>query len=234
MKILQVNQEYNNKLNEYKVKDGISAFVLMGIMLLLYSVMALLEKQSNFIRNNILAVGCVFNLIMIGITIIFIKKSNKKIDTIGLYKGNWKASCVIGVVLAGILFFNNCLSHILAGEKLIPVKEIMMLIIYYLLVSFCEEIVFRGYIGTRLFGLVKKKWLAVIVTGLLFIIMHFPYRMIAYEMTLGDLTINNMSWIIDLFITHTILSYIYMKTNSLYGSIIPHWISNLAYNIVVR
>ena len=41
----------------------------------------------------------------------------------------------------------------------------------------------RGYIGMRIYGLIKKKWLATFAVGILFIIMHFPYRMIAYGMT---------------------------------------------------
>ena len=84
------------------------------------------------------------------------------------------------------------------------------------------------------FEFIKNKWIVVPLVGVLFIIMHFPYRMIASGITIQDLTINNIGWIIDLFITHIILSIIYMKTNSIYGSIIPHWMSNLAYNIVKR
>lgn len=50
----------------------------------------------------------------------------------------------------------------------------------------------------------------------------------------SDLTIKNFSWIIDLFITHLVLNFIYLKTNSLYGAIIPHWMSNFAYNIILK
>lgn len=80
----------------------------------------------------------------------------------------------------------------------------------------------------------SNKYMVIIVTGILFVVMHFPYRMVAYGMTISDLTIHNVGWIVDLFVTHTVLSIIYMKTNSLYGSIIPHWMSNLAYNLVMR
>ncbi len=117
---------------------------------------------------------------------------------------------------------------------MIALKEILILLVYYLSVAVCEEIVFRGYIGTRIYGLIKKRWLAVTIVGLLFIIMHFPYRMIAYGMTLSDLAIKKFSWLIDLFITHLVLNFIYLKTNSLYGAIIPHWMSNFAYNIILK
>lgn len=232
LKVLQANEDYDKQVIKYTKKDGILAFVLFGVTLLQYSAIALLQIQFDFINNNFLLAGCVVNLCLIGITILFVKRNNEKIDTIGLYKGKWRVSCIIGIIYAGILFFNNCLLRISAGGDLLPAREIIILAVYYLLVSLSEEIVFRGYIGTRIFGLVKKKWLAVIIVGMLFIMMHFPYRMIAYGMSIGDLTINNLSWILDLFITHVILNFIYMKTNSLYGSIIPHWISNLANNII--
>lgn len=66
------------------------------------------------------------------------------------------------------------------------------LTIYFLTVALCEEIVYRGYIGTRLYGLIKNQYCVVMVTGILFIVMHFPYRMLAYNMTIADLTIYNL------------------------------------------
>ena len=70
-----------------------------------------------------------------------------------------------------------------------------------------------------------------VITGILFVAMHFPYRMIAYNMSLASFDIG---WLINLFIFHLVMNYIYMKTNSIYGSIIPHWISDLAYEIVSK
>ena len=46
--------------------------------------------------------------------------------------------------------------------------------------------------------------------------------------------ITNAPYILDLFITHLILSYVRIKSDSLYGTIIPHWISDLAYRIVTH
>lgn len=234
IKILHSNPEYENKIKKYEKKDGILALILFGIFVLFYSIIAVLQIQVSFIKDNILVVGCIINILIIIITILFVKIKHQKLDTIGLYKGKWKTSCIIGIVLASIYFFNNCLSNLINGSSLVSIKEIVILLIYYLLISLCEEIAFRGYIGTRIYGLIKKKWIAIIAVGFLFIIMHFPYRMIAYGMTISELTIGNLSWIFDLLITHIIFNFIYLKTDSLYGSIIPHWISNLAYNIVSK
>lgn len=234
LKILQADKEYDNNLKKYTRKDAILSFILFEIIILNYSILAVLQTKFEFIKENILLVGCIFNVLMIVITILFIKLNKQTLSTIGISKGRWKSSIIIGIIVASFLFYNNCISNLISGSKLISIQEILILLVYYLLVAVCEEFVFRGYIGTRIYGLIKKRWLAVFVVGILFIVMHFPYRMIAYGMTLNDLTIKNFNWIIDLFITHLVFNFIYLKTNSLYGAIIPHWMSNFAYNIILK
>ncbi len=226
------DKTYNNNLNQYTKKDGLLALCLFGIFLLMYSMLAILEIKVEHIKDNIIIIGCILNCLLVLITMLFIKLRKQSLDTIGLYNGNWKKSFYIGTIFAGILFFNNCGSHLLQGKELIDIRSIFAYAIYFFCVSLCEEVTFRGYISTRIYGIIKTQWIAVMVTGLLFIIMHFPYRMIAYGMSLKELTMNNMFWLIDLFVTHIVLNFIYTKTNSLYGAIIPHWISNLASNIV--
>lgn len=221
-------------VNKYEKKDGVFAILLFGIMCVLYALLAALDKVFTAINSNILFVGCVFNALIVVITICFVKARRESFASIGLYGGQWRKSILVGGLLATLYFFNNCLSHILAGASFIPVKDIFVAVIYYLLVSLSEEVVFRGYVGTRLYGFTKNKYLVVVLSGVLFILMHFPYRMVAYGMTIADLTVGNVGWIVDLFVTHVIFSLICLRTNSLWGSILPHWMSNLAYNIVAR
>lgn len=231
VKLLKADREYENHIKQYTKTDGILALLLFGLMILQYAVLAILQTRFVFISENIW-LACGFNAFMTVIAILFVKLRKQSLDTIGLLKGKWKSSMAIGVILASLLFYNNCLSHLIAGSKFVSIRKIVTLFVYYLFAAVCEEVVFRGYIGTRIYGLVQKRWLAVCVTGILFIVMHFPYRMIAYGMTLGDLTIHHLGWIADLFITHLVLNFIYLKTNSLYGAIIPHWMSNLAHQII--
>ena len=58
--------------------------------------------------------------------------------------------------------------------------------------------------------------------------------MIAYYMTLNDLLIGKFDWLVNLFIFRITMNFFYMKTNSLYGSIIPHWLSDLGYDIISK
>ena len=230
VKALCANREYNDNLKKYDKKDGMLAILLFAIIIILYALLGILYKNNSFIKDNIKIIGCLFNLLLIIVTIIFVKLRKQGLETIGL-KGRWKLSIILGGVLSLFYFYCNCLDHLINGEKLISITSILFLMIYFLLVSVCEELVFRGYIGTRLNGLIKNKYIVIIVTGILFVVMHFPYRMIAANMSLTDFDIG---WLINLFIFHLIMNFIYMKTNSIYGSIIPHWISDLAYEIVSK
>lgn len=83
-------------------------------------------------------------------------------------------SIIIGVILAMLCFYNNCISYLINGSRLVPLSQLPMLIIYYLLVSVCEEFVFRGYIGTRIYGFFKNKYIAICLTGILFIYNALP------------------------------------------------------------
>ena len=230
IKALCANREYNDNLKKYDKKDGMLAILLFVIIIIMYASVGILYKNNSFIKDNIKIIGCLFNLLLIIVTILFVKLRKQRLETIGL-KGRWKLSIILGGLLSLFYFYCNCLDHLINGEKLISITSILFLMIYFLLVSVCEELVFRGYIGTRLNGLIKNKYIVIIVTGILFVVMHFPYRMIAANMSLTDFDIG---WLINLFIFHLIMNFIYMKTNSIYGSIIPHWISDLAYEIVSK
>ena len=230
LEVIKSNNEYNDNLKRYDKKDGMLAILLFLIIILMYALLGILYKNNSFIKDNIKVIGCLFNLLLIIITILFVKLRKQGLGTIGL-KGRWKLSVIIGGVLSLFYFYCNCLDHLIHGEKLIPITSILFLMMYFLLVAICEEFVFRGFIGTRLNGLIKNKYIVIIVTGFLFVVMHFPYRMIAANMSLSDFDIG---WLINLFIFHLIMTFIYMRTNSVYGSIIPHWISDLAYEIISK
>ena len=232
MKILKADIGYSNNVKQYTKKDGICAIALFLIMCILYGLIGLLSKY-DFIKNNIKLVGCLFNILIIIITVIFVKINKQKIDSIGIGKGRCKLSIIMGVILGLFYFYCNCISHLIEGSKLVSLNSIIYSTIYFFFVALCEEIVFRGYIGTRIYGLIKNKYVSILFVSLLFILMHFPYRMVAGNKSFIDIA-SNIDWIINLFIFHIIMNFIYLKTNSLYGAIIPHWISDLAYDIISR
>ena len=230
--IFEVPDSYRNLVNSYEKAD---AFIAIVLFVLYCMDMALSGILVNYVSaNQITYIGGLTNLVFVGIVLLILKIRKQGIETIGLRKGNIKLSLIMGITLAVILFFCNCLSNILfEKQSFIPIKDIMIYILYFFTVGLVEEVMFRGYIVTRIHGYTKRIYLDVLLTGIMFLLMHYPYRMVAYHMSFWDL-ITNVQYMLDLFITHLILSFIRIKSDSLYGAIIPHWISDLAYRIVTH
>ena len=143
IKALCANQEYNDNLKKYDKKDGVLAILLFVIIIIMYALLGILYKNNSFIKDNIKIIGCLFNLSLIIVTIIFVKLRKQGLETIGL-KGRWKLSIILGGVLSLFYFYCNCLDHLINGEKLISITSILFLMVYFLLVAICEEFVFRG------------------------------------------------------------------------------------------
>lgn len=231
-KIFEVPVSYQNMVNRFGKTDALFAFVLFNLYIIAMALSGLLINHVSV--NQITYIGVLMNLFFVGIVLVILRIRKQGIETIGLCKGNVKLSLIMGISLACLLFFCNCLSNILfEKQSFIPIKEIVIYIVYYFSVALVEEVMFRGYIVTRLHGFTNRLYLDVLLTGILFLLMHFPYRMVAYHMSFWNL-ITNVPYMLDLFITHLILSFIRIKSDSLYGTIIPHWISDLAYRIVTH
>lgn len=233
LKLLRINKDYKKNIESYTKKDGVFALILFFIMIISYAILGYIYKV-DFVHKNIMLVGCIFNFLITIITILFVKFNKQKLDSIGLTKGKWIISIIIGILLGAFYFYNNFASRLADGYHLPSMGKIIFTTIYFFLVALCEEVVFRGYIGTRINGLVKNRLVTVLITGLLFVVMHYPYRMIAYNMSLYDITIKNIGWIINLLVFHVVMNFIYSRTNSLHGSIIPHWLSDLGYDVLIK
>ena len=92
----------------------------------------------------------------------------------------------------------------------------------FVVIGLSEEISFRGFIQPRLYPLLKREWLVVLVGGALFVGMHYPFQMAARNMTFGEywpLFIGNAPM---QFIWHLAFTWLYRRYGNLYGSAVLH------------
>ena len=231
-KIFEVPESYIQSVKYYSIKDTAMA---MGLFILYCGAMVVSGLVNKYLTDLEKTVsGVIINSCFVGVVLLFLVIKKQGAETVGLKKGNIKLSLIMGITLAVILFFCNCLSDIIfEGQVFIPFKTILIYIIYFFTVGLCEEVIFRGYILTRLYGMVRNVFIDILLSGVFFVLMHFPFRMIAYNMSFFELAAN-VPYMIDLFVTSLVLSFIRVKSDSLYGAIIPHWISDLSYSIVTH
>ncbi len=231
-KMFEVPVSYIQSVQYYSAKDTAMA---MGLFILYCGAMVvsgLLNEYLTALERTVS--GTIINSCFVVIVLLLLAGKKQGIETVGLKKGNIRLSLILGIGLAAVLFFCNCLSNVIfEGQVFIPVKTILIYSIYYFTVGLCEELIFRGYILTRLYGIVRNAYVDILISGVFFVLMHFPFRMVAYNLSFFELAAN-VPYMIDLFVTSLVLSFIRVRSDSLYGAIIPHWISDLSYAIVTH
>lgn len=231
-KMFEVPESYIQLVKHYSIKDTAMAMSLFILYCGAMVVSGLVNKYLTALERTVS--GVIINSCFVGVVLLFLVVKKQGVKTVGLKKGNIKLSLIMGIALATILFFCNCLSDIIfEGQVFVPFKTILIYIIYFFTVGLCEEVIFRGYILTRLYGIVKNVYIDILLSGVFFVLMHFPFRMAAYNMSFFELAAN-VPYMIDLFVTSLVLSFIRVKSDSLYGAIVPHWISDLSYSIVTH
>lgn len=231
-KIFGVPESYIQSVKGYSVNDAGMAAALF----LMYCGAMVVSGLFNGYLTALgrILFGIIVNSCFVGIVLLFLAAKKQGVETVGLKEGNIRLSLMLGIGLAAILFFCNCLSNVIfEGQTFLPIKTILIYCIYYFTVGLCEELIFRGYIMTRLYAVIKNVYLDILISGVLFVLIHFPFRMIAYNISFFELAAN-LPYMINLFTTSLILSYIRVRSDSLYGAVIPHWISDLSYAIVTH
>lgn len=220
-KFFTTDDSYKEMISKYTTIDGILAMAIYVLLLFTYYFMGVL-----FVRKQIY-LGVLVNLLLIGICLVMVLLRKQKPNTIGFTLKYMRKSLLVGAILGIILsFFMYVLPSILAGGKIITFNQALYNIFYYFIViSLSEEVVFRGYIQTRLHSLIKRDIPAVIVTGFLFYIMHLPFQML-----INGMQINLINMVIMVAL-HIVMNFLYTKYNSLAAPTMFHglldWGGNL-------
>jgi len=157
----------------------ISASIVTGLMIFIKSQNT--SEVTSIIRNYNL--GSVTNIViswlMMLTPILIVKRIRKESwGSTGITKHNLKQSILIGTILALItiasvlLFSSSSVRDI--GQKL--TLSALWALVYYAVVGFCEEFMFRGYLQIRLMGWIGR-WKGWILTSIVMALVHIPQRM---------------------------------------------------------
>ena len=226
-KFMSGNMEYEAMLNKYSLKDGIKAFGLYAITMIL-TILIGMSFLTN-IRGEILTAFQVLeSFIEIFICLIFIKASTESLKTIGLTIKNLKKSIIMGII--GAILLTLLLALLALAKGSLKINSFMAMQSAIVMLTFAvgaidEEIIFRGYIQTRIFGIVRNRLLGTIFNSILFLLIHYPVKWIAYGNI--SLTVIPAFYATFLLLLHFGCDYVYKKTNCLWGSIVLHFLYNV-------
>ena len=157
---------------------GVMNFTPIFLLIIVYSFLQgiLFEYVfKNIVGYNIISVLCsyIFSAVILLLFVKYFEKTT--FEYFGFSKENYLEAIKVGTGLAifsivgivAILLMSNNIS--LALSKDLKIGIIIILIILVLMQGFLEEVVFRGYLMTRL-AAKKGKWIAIILSSIFYLV----------------------------------------------------------------
>ncbi|KUO63126.1 MAG: hypothetical protein APF84_11415 [Gracilibacter sp. BRH_c7a] len=226
---ISIDKEYEKTVRRYDCKDGILAIASYILIMLLYYVMGMVYAKHNlylgYYANFFMATFCIF-------CVLFRKQS---LRSIGFQKENSSKSLLLGLILSSVILIITLTSGIVGGYQFDTVSRLIQKLGYYFFViALVEEIIFRGFIQTRIYGITKNSVVAIIVVGFMFMTMHIPFQMGVAKMGLLTFIVNNYVGLLFTFVWHLVFNFLYSKYNSIVAPTVFHAIMDWCNVIFIR
>ncbi|WP_227859165.1 MULTISPECIES: CPBP family intramembrane glutamic endopeptidase [unclassified Clostridioides] len=225
------DKEYALLCKNYSKNDGVKAiFIYLISMLLLFfqGYLYTTNLSSTILTNSQMILSILILLIGLG----FVLLSKEKLNTIGITMRNLNKGLLYGVFGATVLVIFVILTDgIMQGKKVDFELPTVFIVVTFIVSAISEEIVFRGYIQTRLTGLIKNSVLSSCINSFLFVSTHYPVKWFLN----GYLSFAILSgfYVICLILLHFSCDLVYRKTNCLWGSCLLHILYNIGTGMLI-
>ena len=240
-----VNQPptYKEEVAQYTKKDAIHALLYFVFFVLLISISVVLfntvpvlwDSDGHFtIMGQAVNVFVMVPVYLITLFII-LKKKGQKLRSIGLKLTDWKKALAVGLffVVVFLFLFDGLVLGLLGDWQMHSAGMAVWLLIYFLILAFYEDVIFVGYIQTRIYGLVKNDFIAVFLVGILFAVFHYPAFIIGAIISgdgigvdlISTLAFLTVSWVLF----HVFINIIFRNLRS----IIPVTLFHLSWNFAL-
>lgn len=150
---------------------------------------------------------------------IFTVRAKEPLRSMGISRINLWQSLVIAFILVAIMMF---IQH---GDVIAVLKGLEqrngIRLIYFAFIGFEEEILFRGYLQTRLVAWLGR-WRGWGLASVIMAVGHFPLRMLIDDKALGTAFVDSLSLIpASLF-----FGFLMLRTGNVMAPAILHWFTN--------
>lgn len=195
--VLGANKEYVQQTKVYGKKDALLSFVIFGIV---FGSMFLLQQLIKYrglgsSTKLVFITSGVISFFLIGIVLLFCFLRKQKANTIGFSITEMKQSFYTGVIGFTVTLVLKWLTKISSKQRILEgvTKESFVMNVVYLLVfvALMEELVFRGYIATRLYGTYKNKWLSIATVGMMSAIIHIPMYSMRLQISMWNYSVTH-------------------------------------------
>lgn len=222
--IFKADKGYLDNMKSYTRKDAFIALAYYLFTMAALYICGMIFSGSGKYYGNLLAV------ISIVIVLLLVRL---KVSKVGIRIKGIKPGVVTGLVM-GVIFIlgYTIIPGIVSGSELLPANKILYNIFYYfVIIAFEEELSFRGFIQPRLYPLLKKEWIVLLVGGILFVLSHYPFQMASRGMNVIEYFPLFIAGAPMQLIWHYVFSWLYRRFGNVYGGTILHGFVDMSMGI---
>lgn len=220
-RFFKCSDTYKEMTAQYNKTDGIIAIAFYVLLLATYAISGMLYSQKG------LFLSAPMNLLLMGVCIAIVLLRHQKLDTIGFTMSNIGKSALLGLVFGMVIAAFNVIPALLSGKEMIGIGALLYnIFFYFIVIALNEEIIFRGYIQTRLYSLIQSDVIVTILGGLMFGMMHIPFQMFMRNQSLLEFLKTNYWMVVIPFMWHFVFNFLYRKYNSIVAPTIFHGFMN--------
>jgi len=209
--------------NMYKIKDKIYGLIAVAYYLIfilgLWSMGYLFKMKFNYYYIPYIL------LFIVAITIVL--KKDKSFDNLGFSKEKLKINMIISsvMILAVFVFSAVLSSH--------PIHKLFKAALYYLFyIALVEEILFRGFLQSYLFGFKLRKSDLFLIGGIFFSVSHLPFQIFAHDIEPVAYILNAFSQLVFTFVFHMLMCFITYKRKDITIPVAIHFVIDYLQNVL--
>ncbi|MCL2377569.1 MAG: CPBP family glutamic-type intramembrane protease [Defluviitaleaceae bacterium] len=217
---------YEMTPQRYGRKDGIIALLVWLCYVILISAYAAITSRLSMPWYIFVIVVIIFmSLLVVGVFIV-VKIRKQRIVSIGFRKENLGKAIGFGLLISLIpIIFLAILPGIINGFNNVDALGLVVALITTFFFAAHEDVIFVGFIQTRLYGLFQTQVVAIGVGAILFALMHVPPWVIN-----GRLDFGQPLTVVAAFLAWVILHIVFVSVFKKYFSIVPVLILHTIWN----
>jgi hypothetical protein len=220
-----MDSRYKQEVAKYGKKDAIIAICYFVYWLIIGTIGIMHREHVGgwTVYQSLFAVIVVQTLPCIAIVLIM----KQKLRSLGFTKDNLGKNLLYGVLVGPVPFLVYLVVvHFILGFEFQAMSFLALSFVYTLAHAAREDLVFVGFIQTRIYGLIKNDRLAVIVGGAIFSAMHWPMFLFWFEgAQIGYMVAMAVLWVL----AHIyLMNSVYRTSLSIFPVIMLHTFFNFA------
>jgi len=232
-RVISIDKSYVSLIKSFKPIDG-----LLALLVPLLWVFAFYWGARIYAVVSVPAIdNLIATLIVAAVTLAFVCIRRQNLSTLGFSTKNVIPSLRVGLVLGVAFFCVRMWYFYVNGFRPFSISSasefFLPILIFFILISFSEELTFRAYMQPRIYALFKSDFPAIITVGIICAVLHMVLPAMAITI-LSNRGIEhepaqhfNLVTILELLCYHVLLNWLYRKYNSIVGPVVLHGFINL-------